>query len=104
MRAAGLPNQGPGIDPLRGQREPAELEIITDSLGVFQLYYTDAGSGQASRSSVQVLKNLLVLNEPDPFGTASHLSIGWSWPTRPWYAVSGMRTRHNADDADAHPI
>jgi asparagine synthase (glutamine-hydrolysing) len=63
---------------VRGQQEPAELEIITDSLGVLPLYYAKAGSGWVFSNSVQVLKNLLVLNEPDPLGTASYLSIGWS--------------------------
>ena len=63
---------------VRGQQEPAELEIITDSLGVLPLYYAKAGSGWVFSNSVQVLKNLLMLNEPDPLGTASYLSIGWS--------------------------
>ena len=63
---------------VRGRQEPAELEIITDSLGVLQLYYARAGSGWVFSNSVQVLKNLLMLNEPDPLGTASYLSIGWS--------------------------
>ena len=63
---------------IRGQQEPAELEIVTDSLGVLQLYYTRAGSGWVFSNSVQVLKNLLMLNEADPLGIASYLSIGWS--------------------------
>jgi asparagine synthase (glutamine-hydrolysing) len=63
---------------VRGQQEPAQLEIITDSLGVLQLYCARTGSGWVLSNSVQVLKNLLELNEPDPQGTASYLSIGWS--------------------------
>ena len=63
---------------VRGRQEPAELEIVTDSLGVLQLYCARAGSGWVFSNSVQSLKNLLALNEPDPLGTASYLSIGWS--------------------------
>jgi asparagine synthase (glutamine-hydrolysing) len=63
---------------VRGQTVPTELEIVTDSLGVMQFYYARAGSGWVFSNSVQALKNLLVLNEPDPLGVASYLSIGWS--------------------------
>lgn len=63
---------------VRGRQEPAELEIVTDSLGVLPLYYARTGPGWVFSNSVQVLKNLLVLNEPDPLGTATYLSIGWS--------------------------
>lgn len=63
---------------VRGQQAPAELEIVTDSLGVLPLYYARAGTGWVFSNSVQVLKNLLALDEPDPLGVASYLSIGWS--------------------------
>lgn len=62
---------------VRGQQQPPQLEIVTDSLGVVQLYYAKANSGWVFSNSVQVLKDLLMLNEPDPLGTASFLSIGW---------------------------
>jgi len=62
---------------VRGRQEPAMLEIVTDSVGVLQLFYARYGSGWVVSNSVQVLKDLLAVNECDPLGTASYLSLGW---------------------------
>lgn len=62
---------------VRGRQDPAMLEIVTDSVGILQLFYARSGSGWVFSNSVQVLKDLLTVNECDPLGTASYLALGW---------------------------
>lgn len=62
---------------VRGQRQVPSLEIITDGLGLAQLYYTRVQQGWLLSNSVQVLRRISAQTEPDPLGVASFVAKGW---------------------------
>jgi asparagine synthase (glutamine-hydrolysing) len=54
------------------------VEVITASLGLAPVYVASpAGGGKVLSNSVAALRWLLGLNEPDPLGLSSFLSLGW---------------------------
>ena len=58
------------------ERERADL--ICDMLGLVQVFAVPAGRGILASNSVEALRAAVGLNDPDPRGLATFLSIGWA--------------------------
>ena len=72
-------------DTLDGQFSAVRLDLerdgfdcITDALGLHPLYVQKLAGGWAVSNSVEVLRLLSRVNDPDPLGVSSFLSLGWA--------------------------
>lgn len=85
----------------RGDRKSPALEIITDGLGIAQLYFTRIQRGWLLSNSVQVLRRLANCSQPDSFGVATFVAHGWCAGTSTLtrgieYVPGGQRWRWEA--------
>lgn len=61
----------------RGQFKIPSLEIITDALGIAQLYCTRVQQGWLLSNSVHAIRRISAQTDLDPFGVASFVAKGW---------------------------
>ena len=76
-------------DVLQGQftvarvtEDPATLELMTDSLGMHQVYYHRQGETWLISNSVAVLVRITKVSEFDPLGVSMLLNQTWVWDDR----------------------
>jgi hypothetical protein len=60
------------------RREPVvELELISDAVGVEQLYFHEDGRSSLVSNSAGVVQRIVDATEPDPLGVSMFLAIDW---------------------------
>ena len=62
-------------------QEP-KLEIQTDPLGVYQLYYYRKGNSWLISNNATAIRNLINISTLDPLGVSMYLSLGWAGDDR----------------------
>lgn len=67
---------------VRLRQQPAQLELLTDPLGMEQVYYAVVANGYVFSNNVSVLSRALALREPDELGTSLYLMAGWAGSDR----------------------
>jgi asparagine synthase (glutamine-hydrolysing) len=58
--------------------EPLAIEVITDPLGMLNVYYATAGETCLISNSVEVLELLLETRTWDPLGVSTFVTLGWA--------------------------
>lgn len=66
----------------RLQRHLARLELLTDPLGMEQVYYAFVSNGCVFSNNVSVLSRALGFFEPDELGTSLYVMLGWAGSDR----------------------
>jgi asparagine synthase (glutamine-hydrolysing) len=54
------------------------LDCVTDTLGMNPLFCVEVEGGRAISNSAEVLRRAFGLEEPDPLGVSTFLSLGWA--------------------------
>lgn len=59
-------------------KKQSRLEVQTDPLGVYQVYYVRKGTSWLISNSVRVLRNVVKMRELDPLGVSMFATLGWA--------------------------
>ena len=66
----------------RAQDNPAQLELITDAIGLEQVYYFHQHGFWLISNSVRLIERICKQTTLDPVGISLFLSTGWVWDDR----------------------
>ncbi len=67
---------------IKGDTDTDSLEIMTDPLGLYQVYITQSESGYLISNSVYILEKLIGGGCLDELGSSLYLSMGWAGSNR----------------------